>query len=109
MLADEFFSSEEKALSWLTAGWLFLFLLRVGVYYHLEVMVILPLLFIDMKKPRQSLLIVIIASLWAGISRVNWFPMPALLAIALYLLETPLTSTVAICVVCTMGVYLSLR
>jgi hypothetical protein len=93
-IAKRVFNSEEKALSWLTAGWLFLFLLRVGVYYHLEVMVILPLLFIDMKKPRQSLLIVIIASLWAGISRVNWFPMPALLAIALYLLETPLTSTV---------------
>jgi len=85
--------NEEKAIRWLTTGWLFLFLLRVGVYYHLEVMVILPLLFIDLKKPRQSLLIVIVASLWAGISRVNWFPMPAMLAIALYLLETPLTST----------------
>jgi len=84
--------NEEKAIRWLTAGWLFLFLLRVGVYYHLEVIVVLPLLFIDLKKPRQSLLIVILASLWAGISRVNWFPMPAMLAIALYLLETPLPS-----------------
>jgi len=87
------FVPEEKALRWLTAGWLFLFLLRVGVYYHLEVMVILPLLFINLKKPRQSLLVVILASLWAGISRVNWFPMPAMIAIALYLLETPMTSS----------------
>ena len=93
-VAGSVFTHEEKSLRWLTAGWLFLFLLRVGVYYHLEIMVILPLLFIDLKKPRQSLLIVILASLWAGISRVNWFPMPAMIAIALYLLETPLTSSV---------------
>ncbi|HEY5730065.1 MAG TPA: hypothetical protein VIS72_08440, partial [Anaerolineales bacterium] len=86
------FTPEEKAVRWLTAGWLFLFLLRVGVYYHLEVMVILPLLFISMKKPRQSLLVVILASLWAGISRVNWFPMPAMIAIAIYLLEMPLNA-----------------
>jgi hypothetical protein len=65
------FKPEEKALRWLTAGWLSLFLLRVGVYYHLEVAVILPLLFVTGKKPRQSLIAVIIASLWAGISRVN--------------------------------------
>jgi hypothetical protein len=35
------------------------------------------------------LIAVIAASLWAGVSRVNWFPMPALIAIAIYLLETP--------------------
>ena len=86
------FTSEEKGIRWLTAGWLFLFLLRVGVYYHLEVMVILPLLFIDVKRTWRSLLIVVVASLWAGISRVNWFPMPAMIAIAIYLLETPLSS-----------------
>jgi len=86
------FTGQEKALRWLTAGWLFLFLLRVGVYYHLEIMVILPLLFISMKKPWQSLMVVILSSLWAGISRVNWFPVPAMIAVAIYLLETPLTS-----------------
>ena len=82
----------EAALRWIVTGWLFLFLLRVGVYYHLEVMVILPLLFVSTKKPWQSLLAVIAASLWAGISRVNWFPMPAMIAITLYLLETPVLS-----------------
>lgn len=35
---------------------------------------------------------VILASLWAGISRVNWFPVPAMLAIALHLLEEPVAS-----------------
>src|SRR6266536_999791 len=42
-------SPTEKAVRWLVAGWYFLFLLRVGVYYHLEVMAILPLLFVSTK------------------------------------------------------------
>ena len=87
------FAGKDNAIRWLTTGWLFLFLLRVGVYYHLEIMVILPLLFISPNKPRQSLITVIVASIWAGISRVNWFPMPAMIAIAIYLLEVPLTRT----------------
>jgi len=49
----------------------------------------LPLLFIDNKKKWQSLIAVIVASLWAGISRVNWFPVPAMIAIVIYLLEEP--------------------
>jgi hypothetical protein len=56
-------------------------------------MVILPLLFVSGKKPWQSLLAVIAASIWAGMSRVNWFPVPAMIAIAIYLLETPLSSS----------------
>ncbi len=91
-LTGRVFSDREKALRWLAAGWIFLFLLRVGVYYHLEVMVILPLLFVSVKKPWQTLLVVIVSSLWAGISRVNWFPMPAMIAIAIYLLEVPFGS-----------------
>jgi hypothetical protein len=73
----------------LFAGWLFLFLLRVGVYYHLEVMVFVPLLFVSARHPWRSLAAVIFASAWAGISRVNWFPVPAMIAIVLYLLEEP--------------------
>lgn len=89
-LAKRAFPPQEKAAQWLLAGGAFLFLLRVGVYYHLEVMVILPLLFVTRKHPWLSLVVVILASFWAGISRVNWFPMPALIAAALYILETPL-------------------
>ncbi|RPJ28814.1 MAG: hypothetical protein EHM33_03190 [Chloroflexi bacterium] len=93
ILANRTFSPLERAAKWLFAGWAFLFLMRVGVYYHLQVMVILPLLFITKKRPWQSLSAVVLASLWAGISRVNWFPVPALIATAIYLLETPLKST----------------
>ena len=82
----------EQAFRWLLAGWYFLYLLLVGVYYHLEVMVILPLAFVSKKHPWRSLIAVIAASLWAGVSRVNWFPVPAMIAIAIYLLETPLNT-----------------
>ena len=82
-------SPGEKVFRWLLAGWYFLFLLRVGVYYHLEVMAIVPLAFVSAKHPWRSLIAVIAASLWAGVSRVNWFPVPAMIAVAIYLLETP--------------------
>lgn len=88
------FPASERPAQWLAAGWLFLYLLRVGVYYHLEVMVIIPLLFVSAKHPWRSLVAVIITSIWAGISRVNWFPMPALIATAIYLLETPLSTSI---------------
>ena len=91
-LANRAFPPQPKWAKWLFAGWAFLFLLRVGVYYHLEVMVILPLLFVKPKHPWRTLIVVIVASAWAGISRVNWFPVPAMIAIAIYLLETPLES-----------------
>jgi hypothetical protein len=92
-LANRAFSPEQRAAKWLFAGWAFLFLLRVGVYYHLEVMVILPLLFVRRDRHWRSLLAVVLASIWAGISRVNWFPVPAMIAIAVYLLETPVKQT----------------
>ena len=94
VIAKRAFSPQEKYAQWLAAGWLFLFLLRVGVYYHLEIMVIIPLLFVSAKHPWRSLMAVIASSIWAGISRVNWFPMPAIIAIAIYLLETPFTSAI---------------
>jgi hypothetical protein len=78
-----------EGFRWLFAGWFFLYLLRVGVYYHLEVMVIVPLLFVSVKHSWRSLAAVIFASVWAGVSRVNWFPVPAMIATAIYLLELP--------------------
>jgi hypothetical protein len=82
--------------SWLFAGWFFLYFLLVGVYYHLAVMIFLPLLFVSPKHPWRSLLIVIFASLWAGVSRLNWFPMPAMIAVAIYLLEVPFSQSMKI-------------
>lgn len=74
----------------LVTAWVFLFFFQGAVYYHLHVMVILILLGVSLEKPGRSLVFIILASLWAGISRVNWFPVPAMLAIAIYVLQTPL-------------------
>lgn len=70
-------------------AWAFLFFFQGAVYYHLHVMVILILAGVSMDKPGRSFVFIILASLWAGISRVNWFPVPAMLAITIYVLETP--------------------
>lgn len=73
----------------LFALWAFLFFFQGAVYYQLHVMVILVLAGVSVKRPGQSLIFILLASIWAGISRVNWFPVPAMLAIAIYILETP--------------------
>ncbi len=70
-------------------AWAFLFFFQGAVYYHLHVMVILIMAGVAVKNPGRSLVFIILASVWAGISRVNWFPVPAMLAIAIYLLDVP--------------------
>jgi hypothetical protein len=77
-------------MNFLVAAWAFLYFLQGAVYYHLHVSVILVLVGISVKHPWRSLLFVFLASFWAGISRVNWFPVPAMLAVAIYVLEIPL-------------------
>ena len=83
---------QSTGMTVLVTVWAFLFFLQGAVYYHLHVMVILVLAGVSVKHPRRSLLFIILASIWAGISRVNWFPVPAMLAAAIYVLETPVSS-----------------
>lgn len=78
-----------KDVRWLFIGWTALFLLQGPVYYHLLVCVILVVWGFNAKRFWSSALVVLLASVWAGISRVNWIPVPGLLAVALYVLETP--------------------
>ncbi|PKO04786.1 MAG: hypothetical protein CVU41_15615 [Chloroflexi bacterium HGW-Chloroflexi-3] len=82
-----------KFIAWVLGLWLFLFFFQGAVYYHLMVCVILVLIGYNLKRPWQTMAFVLIASIWAGLSRVNWVPVPALLAVTLYLLETPAKST----------------
>jgi hypothetical protein len=79
-----------KWLTVLVTAWAFLFFLQGAVYYHLQVCVLLIFAGVSIKHPTRSLIFIILASLWAGISRVNWFPAPAMLAIAIYIFETPI-------------------
>ncbi len=80
---------EPRGLRWLVFGWAFLFILQGPVYTHLLVPVLLVLWGYDNDNPRRTLCFVLLASIWAGLSRINWFPVPGLLAAVLYLLETP--------------------
>ena len=67
--------------------WTFLFLFQGPIYYHLLFMVILILWGYDSTRFWRNLILVLIASMWAGISRINWLPVPGLLTASLYLLE----------------------
>jgi hypothetical protein len=73
---------------WLLVLWIFLFLMQGAVFYHLLPAVFLVLLGFDKEKPWRTFLFVAAASAWAGISRINWVPLPGALAALLYLLET---------------------
>jgi hypothetical protein len=74
---------------WPVAAWAFLFLFQGGVYYNLLVCVILVLAGFSLFHPKRTWLIILLASFWAGMSRLNWFPVPGMLAGLLYFLEKP--------------------
>ncbi len=76
-----------SAWRWLFIFWSALFLFQGPVYYHLLVPVIIVLATFNRDSFWRSLLGVLAASAWAGISRVNWMPVPALIASTLYFLE----------------------
>lgn len=74
-------------MGWLFILWGYLYLMQGAVFYHLLPCVLIVLLGFDPRKPARSFLFVALASVWAGISRVNWLPLPGALATLLYLLE----------------------
>ncbi len=73
---------------WLSV-FMFLFFFQGPVYYSLFVAVIIVLLGYKRDNPARTLIAVILASIWTGLSRVNWIPLPALLAACLYLFDEP--------------------
>ena len=73
--------------------WASLFILMAPVYYHLQIPIILVLWGFDRRKPWRTILVILLASVWAGISRVNWFPVPGMLAATLYFLEIPVSAS----------------
>jgi hypothetical protein len=70
-------------------AWAFLFFFQGPVYYHLQITIIIVLWGFDREKPARTLIVVLFASAWAGISRLNWFPVPGLIAALLYFFEIP--------------------
>jgi hypothetical protein len=78
-------------ISWVSPGlfliWGLLFLLIGPVYYHLLVIPVIVYAGFSSDRFLRSLGVVILASAWAGISRVNWFPVAGMLAATMYFLE----------------------
>jgi len=68
-------------------SWGFLFLFQGPVYYHLLICALIVLWGYDSHHFWKSLSVVLLASAWAGISRINWYPVPGMLAACLYFLE----------------------
>jgi hypothetical protein len=84
-------SIPERATRWLAGLWMFLFLFMGPVYFHLTIPVIILLLGFSSQDDgdRRTWVAVVLASIWCGWSRLNWYPMPGLIAAVLYLLEVP--------------------
>lgn len=78
---------ENKLIRWAVFGWVVLYLFQGPVYYFLLISLIPIWWGFDAKKFNKTLLLVLIGSAWAGASRVNWIPVPALMAATLYFLE----------------------
>ena len=68
--------------------WSFLFLMQGAVFYHLLPCVFIILIGFDKKRFWRSFFFVAVASIWAGVSRVNWFPVPGVVAALFYILGT---------------------
>lgn len=87
---------KNRILLLILVGWGILYFLQGPVYFHV-LLGILPVVWLfDSKKPFRTLFIIIIASGWEAICRVNWFFMPAVTAVLLYLLEVPIRERVVI-------------
>ena len=73
----------------LLAAWAFFFMLQGPIYYELLLSVAIVLGLLDERRFWRSLLVVGLASIWAGLCRVNWYPMPGMVAALVYFLEVP--------------------
>jgi len=82
-------SVQENASRWLVGLGMFLFLFIGPIYFHLTVPVIIMLYGFSKENDRRTWLAVVLASIWCGWSRVNWYPMPGMIAAVFYLLEVP--------------------
>ena len=68
--------------------WGYVWLSQIYIYYHLIACMLMIVIFYSNKQWKRNILVVCIASVWAGFSRVNWIPAPGLLASLFYLLES---------------------
>ena len=80
---------DDRLSRWFVGAWIFLYLFMGPIYFHLLVPVILILMGYRQGDDKRNWTVLVLASVWSGLSRLNWYPMPGMLITALYLLETP--------------------
>lgn len=69
--------------------WVYLYLFQGPLYFQLTLAVLIVLWGYRTRQPLWTWIAILIASAWSGLSRINWFPVPASIAAMLYLLEVP--------------------
>jgi len=82
-------SIQNRAIKIFAGMWMILFLLMGPVYLHLTIPILILLWMFSPHSPTRAWVAVLLASIWAGTSRVNWYVMPGMIAAVLYLLEVP--------------------
>jgi len=82
-------SIQNRGVKIFSGMWMILFLLMGPIYLHLAIPVLILLWGFSVHHPARSWVAVLLASLWAGTSRVNWYVVPGMIAAVLYLLEVP--------------------
>lgn len=82
-------SIQNRGVKIFAGMWMILFLLMGPIYLHLAIPVLILLWGFSVHSSTRAWVAVLLASLWAGTSRVNWYVVPGMIAAVLYLLEVP--------------------
>jgi hypothetical protein len=69
--------------------WVYLYLFQGPLYFQLALAALIVLWGYRTRQPLWLWIAILAASAWSGLSRINWFPVPATIAAMLYLLEVP--------------------
>ncbi len=83
---------DSRPWRWFVWLWILVYLFTIPLYLHLAVIVFVMLWGFSAQNDRRTWFWLFLASIWAGLSRLNWYPMPGVLATVLYLLEVPYQS-----------------
>lgn len=81
--------NEKRQVLILVILWGILFLLQGPIYYHILLGALGILWLYDPKRMIRNIAVIILCSMWEGLGRVNWFIMPAALAVMFHFLLVP--------------------
>ena len=76
----------DRFIFWL---WIYLYLFQGPLYFQLALAALIVFWGYRTRQPLWTWIAILVASAWSGLSRINWFPVPASIAAMLYLLEVP--------------------